>query len=97
MSDNLCAKCGKDVINLWQTPTQITRIILVDDRGGIKMLKGKNARRALMAYREWVRYSRNGSWESMDALNEYTEAVNEHIWYIDQILDSFKPLEVYTI
>ena len=57
MSMNLAAKSGKILINLWQTPTQITCMICVTKDGEVNKLIGDDAKRALQSYCSYVLYS----------------------------------------
>lgn len=94
---NLYAKAdGKYTLDLWQTPTRITYTLCVDENGPAERLTGKNARRALQAYYQWVKYSTNGSWSSKEELETAIENVREHLEYIRPYLNS-KKIEVWVM
>lgn len=94
MSMNLHARVKDETIELWQTPTQITYTICVDENGVAQELRGRNARRALQAYIQWVKLSTNGAWKSLEALEEARADVKHHLEYVTKYLDR-KGLVVY--
>lgn len=94
MSMSLHAKCKSGEIRLWQTSTQITYMILVDNDGVVRSAKGHRARRALHSYIRWVEGSVDGAWKSEKELNDYREIVEYHVEYIKGFLDK-AGLEVY--
>ncbi len=84
MSMNLHAKTVSGSIELWQTPTQITYTICVDENGIAGELKGKAAKRAMQAYKQWVLGSLNGRWTSIKDIEEHKQSIKEHILEIDK-------------
>lgn len=94
MSMNLYAKCKSGEIELWQTPTQITYMILVDGDGVVRSAKGYRAKRALHSYIRWVEGSMDGAWKSEKELNDYREIVKSHVEYVKSFLDK-AGLKVY--
>jgi len=94
MSMNLHATCNGKPIELYQTPTYITRMVLVSSEGAVASLKGKKARRALNSYIEWVLDPGylvfNSNAEHMDWL----EICNHHIEEVRKFLDC-PDLEVF--
>lgn len=96
MSVDLCAKVKvkKETmeLELWDLSTQIVFTITA----GQKYLKKKEARRALLAYCEYVRYSTNGAWDSHDKYEEAAQNVKEHLEYISSFIND-KSLEVYVL
>ena len=92
MNLNAISKSGK--IELWQTPSQISYTICVDENGVAGELTGKNAKRALQAYCQWIRYSTNGGWNSVEELEDARALVKEHLEYVESFLES-KGLKVW--
>lgn len=93
---NLHARAGKETIDLWQTPTSITRMCLMSSKGIRVTAKGKAARRALRIYLEWVRGTLDGAWTSTEALEDMKESVQWHTEYVSRYLDN-PDLEVYEL
>ena len=86
MSMNLhcCTKSGQ--IELWQTPTCVTYMCLVDSEGAIRNeVRGKEARRALQIYLRWVDNFTNGAWENQEDLDDARERVREHKHWVLEI------------
>lgn len=91
MSMNLNVSLNGRKIELWQTPTQISYTILPAGEA-----KGKLAKEALIRYREWVKYSTNGQWESEEALKEASYWRDLHLSEIDGILsEDCRKLELW--
>jgi hypothetical protein len=98
MSMNLHARIDKHEIDLWQTPTQITYMCLIDNNGKkVSELKGKQAKRALAVYMAWVEGSINGAWESHEAMKDHEENIESHIAYLHSILKKAKRIYVYVL
>ena len=93
MSMNLNAATKNTKIDLWQTPTQISYTILPPSYTEVKGVKAKEA---LERYIQWVQYSTNGTWESLDALEDAKEEVRHHIAYVGQYLED-KSLRVWVL
>lgn len=68
MSMNLNVRCNGKKLELWQTPTSITRIITSNHKGDYYCSwEGKKARRAVYGYLEWVKGSADGVREDIEA------------------------------
>ncbi len=73
-------------LKLWQTPSQITYMCMAQPYSEPAWdVSGDEAQRALAIYRQWVKYSTNGTWHSDEALNARREAVREHLAQIDEV------------
>lgn len=94
MSMNLCATCNGKPIELYQTPTYITRMILVSSDGPVVSLKGKKARRALHSYIEWVLNPGALVFETPQEYIEWELRIQEHAINVKKVLDC-TDLEVY--
>lgn len=80
MSMNLHLQVDGYKIDLWQTPTRITNMCLVDENFRVASeVKGKKAKRAIAIYLTWVRGTLDGAWESEEELDTQQEIVFEHI------------------
>ncbi len=100
MSMNLRLEVNGRKVELWQTPTMITRMLLVDKEGRVDMRSGKKARRALQGYIIWVERSADGAWkeDELEALNNLRERMVDEVKRIKDILalpDAH--LEVYAL
>lgn len=93
MSMNLKARTKTGVINLWQTPTQISYTILPATVGEVK---GEKAKDALIRYMEWVKYSTNGAWNSVEELQDAKQRVEEHLEYVRAFIND-KTLRVWVM
>jgi len=83
MSMNLHCK----QLELWQTPTHITYMCVMQDDGKISSnLKGKKARRALYMYRQWVRSCINGVWDDEEERKSHEEFLNNHVKRINDVI-----------
>jgi len=93
MSLNLHARDGDVKIPLWQTPTYVSTMICITDRGDLATLTGKDARRALYSYCEWVKYYFRYVDEtniSQKELKIQREIIDEHIISIKEHFASKK-------
>jgi len=86
MSANLHARTKKEVIELWQTPTQISYTILPSS---IEEVTGKKAQEALERYLEWVSYGlhehlRLPFYEQYIKLQD----VKEHMQYVSRFMNN---------
>lgn len=90
MSMNLHIECDGHQLSIRQTPTQITRMICVNHEGVQWELRGKDARRALYAYCNWIQYSTDGVWKSEKELDETIQYVKEELEYLEPYLKSKK-------
>jgi hypothetical protein len=107
---NLNLKCDGKKINLWQTPTRITSMLMVDKNGKVecfKCLRGNNAKRVLHAYIAWVWHRRyethykikpDGTfdYEAHDDFVKWCSAEgDEHINKILELMKNSKKIEVW--
>ena len=83
MSANLHARTKKEVIDLWQTPTQISYTILPSS---IEEATGKKAQEALERYLEWVGYSWHGQFLSHKDKKNTMKEIEEHIHYVNKFM-----------
>lgn len=98
MSMNLTLEVDGRDIELWQTPTYITHMCLMDSDGKYSTKTTPiEARRAIWCYITWVESTTNGVWESSEALQEARDLVNSHRKEILLELKSFKTIEVSLI
>lgn len=93
MSMNLNARTKSGTIHLWQTPTQISYTILPETAGEVK---GKKASEALVRYLEWVKYSINGVYGSVEELQDAKQRVKEHLEYVRGFVND-KTLRVWVM
>lgn len=83
MSMNLHARTRKEVIDLWQTPTQISYTILPSS---IEEATGKKAQEALERYLEWVGYSWMGQFLSYEDKYLFMQEIKDHIQYVSRFM-----------
>jgi len=100
MSMNLHCDVGGLKIDLIQTPTYVTYMCMVQSDGKISgQVTGKEAKRALYIYLEWVKFGISYQWPSKNGderqLNK--ELVDGEILKINKILKSKGKLEVYLL
>ena len=76
MSINLHFHSGKKKLDVWQTPTYITEMCLMNKDGYMRFeVYGKAALRALHMYRTWVG-TMPGSKEHIERVKEFSEEPN---------------------
>jgi len=98
MSMNLTLKIDGREIDLWQTPTYITYMCLMDSDGKYSTkTEPEEAKRAIWCYITWVESTTNGAWNSSEALQKARDQVNSHRKEILLELKSFKTIEVSLI
>lgn len=87
-----------DVIELWQTPTQITFMCMVQPDGAVPFeLKGKKAKHALEIYKQWVRFFTNGkTWKNDISMEQADESVKSHLREIEEATKN-KRIKVYVL
>ena len=83
MSMNLHARTKKEVIDLWQTPTQISYTILPSS---IEEATGKKAQEALERYLEWVGYSWHEYRLSYEDKKILMQEIRDHVQYVSQFM-----------
>ena len=79
MSINLEAKTQNGTIELWQTPSWVTRACLIDCYGDVKTRRGPTARHALQIYLLWVSSQLEGVWHDVKAFENMKEAIRDHV------------------
>jgi len=97
MSMNLHAECAGKPIELQQTPTHITRMIMVSSDGPVTSLTGKKARRALYSYIAWVLDARTQMFNSEEEKRAYYEQMKwrrAHVKEVQKFLEC-ADLKVY--
>lgn len=91
--------CNK--MDLWQTPTYITHLCLMDHDGIHLEVKGKAAARALRCYFEWVKSLRPHSVittkEQEEENNDHDEMCRELEQEIIHLVKNPRGLEVYAL
>lgn len=94
---NLHATCNGKPIDLYQTPTHITRMILVSSDGPVTSLKGKKARRALYSYLVWVLNLGTQVFNSEEEKRDYYEQMKWREAHAKEVQEFLKCsyLEVY--
>lgn len=61
-------------VDLWQTPTWITRIALYNANGKIRKPK-----ETLFIYKEWVKNHLNGVWNNQEEYESLRDSVRDHL------------------
>jgi hypothetical protein len=88
---------GRDV-ELWQTPTYITYMCLMDANGKYSTkTELLEAKRAVHCYLTWINSTTNGVWDSSQEHEEARATVNRHVKEVLQELESAKTIEVSLI
>ena len=68
-----------DKVELWQTPTWLTYVILYDHKQEKRPIE-----ESLHIYLSWVESQANGVWETRQDLNKAREEVRYHIGMVKQ-------------
>ena len=88
---------GRDV-ELWQTPTYITYMCLMDADGKCSTkTELLEAKRAIYCYLTWINSTTNGVWASSQEHEAARANVNRHVKEVLQELKSAKTIEVSLI
>ena len=95
MSMNLYARVNKQRIELWQTPTSITYMCMMDTDGVHSEFTGAKAKRALRCYLEWVMSTLNGVWDDPKAYERAKATTMAHAKEIKDVLAAKCKLETY--
>jgi len=87
-------------VDLWQTPTHISYMCMIDDNGNMDPKTGKKAVAVLKRYIEYVRYRLSSIRFSSDEEYELEKGVTDD--HIQQVLDAInntppRKLKVYII
>jgi len=94
MSLNLNARSKGTLLNLWQTPTNITLALVCDYKGETHELHGKSAKRAMYGYLYWAQYLCNGVFDNAEDAEDRRNSYNEHVAYLTPYIES-DDLEVW--
>ena len=97
MSMNLNLTVDGEHVNLFQTPTYVTNMCLVDSKGKVHSgVKGVEAKRAIHIYLRWVKDELfNGRcYSSQEDLDEDEQSLSEHV---DLILGGIKNGKVIVV
>jgi hypothetical protein len=79
---------------LWQTPTYITHMCLVDKAGWIVTKFADEALQGLEAYKIWVKSHTNGVWDNHEDLEDMQNLVNSHIEDLEISVKQAKKIEL---
>lgn len=73
--------------HIWQTPTQITQMIMTDEEGNVnEYFTGKRALFAIRQYIQWVKGSVNRGYVSTEDMKMYEEDVAEEVRNVESWL-----------
>jgi len=98
MSMNLHLKVDDQEIDLWQTPTSITHMCLVNHNFEIQFeVEGEAALRAIAIYTTWVRSTLNGIWDDEEDLRTHQVFVSDHISDIKNAVTKGHKVNVYQL
>ena len=89
MSMNLHIEVDGEELEIYQTPTYITKMCLAPNKHG-KVSKS----RAINAYLEYVRSKANGVYETAEEAKEEKQKVNDHIDEVMSALAGAEKIEV---
>lgn len=97
MSMNLYLRVDGKEVDLYQTPTHVTRMCLADGESfGYKWdVKGKRAKQAVTAYCHWVQSCSYGKYNSGEEAVDARKLVDQHIKGIIEEVKKGKKIEVY--
>lgn len=98
MSMNLTLKVNSRNIELWQTPTYITYMCLMDSDGKYSTkTELEEAKRAIHCYLTWVESTTNGVWDNHQDYLYARKQMNDHVKEILDELKRTKTIEVSLI
>jgi hypothetical protein len=99
MSMNLYVKSNIGELGVRQTPTQITYMLLVNEKGIIAEKKGKDALQVIQAYKQWLEHSTNGVWSSSVELEIARNQVKSEVAEIEDFIrkSKVKSIIAYTL
>jgi hypothetical protein len=86
MSNNLSAFFNGEELTLRQTSSSETYMLMTDEKGRKRTLRGKAAKRVLQGYCEMIRNSTNGSWGSDKELEEAKLRNKQHIKHVKSFI-----------
>lgn len=96
MSMNLHVRFDDQEFDLLQTPTHISYMCTVTENGETWEATGKEALRALEAYKIWV-HGRCSSFKNGEEADWYREENKSHIDALEEQVKKAKKIEVYII
>jgi hypothetical protein len=92
MSLNLYIEVDGEELEVYQTPTSITKMCLAPDR------KGRISKhRAVNAYFEYVRGLSDGVYESAEDIKEHRQTLEDHIAEVQAAIKNCEKFEVYVV
>lgn len=97
MSMNLYIRFDGKNIDVHQTPTYITYMCLMTADGSKDKMTGNEARRAVLCYVEYLKGKMNGSYTSIDEMNNWCDPIKAHIASVLSELREAKRVEVYML
>ena len=96
MSMNLHASVGGEELFLMQTPSYVTDMCVVDSEGTLRNdLTGKEAKRALHIYVQWVQSQYQGPYKSQEEADDDYQDYKEHLSSILAPLSMGKKVKVW--
>ena len=96
MNINLHVKFDGVETELFQTPTFISHMCMVQSNGEIKYrVTGDDALRALQSYLQWVKSKQNGVYNNGEVLAERKAMVNMEVRKIIELIRKSNKIEVY--
>jgi NMD protein affecting ribosome stability and mRNA decay len=85
-------------IDVWQTPTHITEMCLMDHEGRwMHEVSGNDALRAVFCYTSWVESTLNGKYDSEEDFNQKRYMVQSHIKETLDAVNKGKKIIAYTL
>lgn len=97
MSMNLYITFDGRKQEVYQTPTHITYMCLMTDSGFSCELKGKNARRSVRCYVEYLMGSCDGIYYSQEEYDDHVLPIRKHAKEILDGLEKAKKVVAYTL
>jgi hypothetical protein len=97
MSHNLCLEIDGREVDLYQTPTYVTYMCLVNEMGEVESRESDEAIAGLVTYFKWVRASVLSPYSPADEdeKQENIAKVNAHIQNIGLLMASSKSIKIY--
>jgi hypothetical protein len=99
MSMNLNVRFDNIKYDLWQTPTQISYMCIIQSDGNYpEKLTGNKAKQALQIYKVWVLHALNGLWNGTpEQYDDKSLAIEEEISRLDILIKKSKKIEVWVM
>ena len=79
MSINLNISSNLGKLDIYQTPTYVSYMCVVDGKGDLKSRQGKKALRSIQIYLQWVESIKNETFANEEDAKARRDSVNEHI------------------